>query len=60
MTLSDALQLAGLLVLPVGIGLVFFVVGGLLLAAGAAAIVLAPVLWFIGREIDLQREVPPR
>lgn len=62
MMLSVALQLAAVLLLPLGVGLICFALGGPILGAGAAALILAPELWLAGRELDLQNEeeVTPR
>lgn len=53
MALSDALQFSALAALPIGIALVMLVIGGPVFAAGVFLIVLAPELWWLGRELDL-------
>lgn len=53
MTHSDVLQLLALAAAVAGIGLLVFVFLGLLAALGAALLTAAPVLWLIGRELDI-------
>lgn len=54
MSLSDALQIAACLLLPLGIFLAVMAIHSVLLGAGMSAVVAAVELWFVGREIDLQ------
>lgn len=53
MKLSDVLQILAMVLLPLGIGLLLLPVS-LSMAVGAALIVEAPELWFVGRELDLR------
>lgn len=53
--LTDLLQILALVLLPLGIGLLLVGVS-LYIAIGAALIVAAPELWFVGRELDIGSE----
>lgn len=56
MTISDAMQMAALFAVVIGVGLLVAAFLALTAAIGAACIVAALVLWFTGRELDLREE----
>lgn len=55
MSISDALQLAALILLPLAVFLVLLGISeSLLIATGFTVAVLAGEFWFVGRELDLR------
>ena len=51
--MSDYLQILAMVLLPLGVGLLLIPIS-LSVAIGAALVVGAPELWFIGRELDIR------